>query len=64
MCIRDRGKVTVNDLISVNKSVSETLTKIIKMEMLLEFKLEEVNKIKFPDCDYHFPPHKPPCEPR
>ncbi|MDO4534612.1 MAG: hypothetical protein Q4B63_02220 [Clostridium perfringens] len=35
-----------NDLISVNESVKDTLVNIIKMQMLLQFKLEEVSKIQ------------------
>lgn len=45
--------VTIDDLIAVNQSVSDTLTKIIKLEMMLEFKLEEVNRLNCPSC--------PPC---
>lgn len=42
--------VTIADMIDINKSVSDTLTKVIKMEMLLQFKLEEVNRLNCPDC--------------
>ncbi|MCF6464824.1 hypothetical protein [Clostridium sp. Cult2] len=42
--------VTIDDLIAVNQSVSDTLTKIIKMEMMLEFKLEEINRLDCPSC--------------
>lgn len=42
--------VSIADLIAVNQSVSDTLTKIIKLEMVLEFKLEEVNNLDCPDC--------------
>ena len=45
--------VSIADLITVNQSVSDTLTKVIKLEMMLEFKLEEVNKLSCPNC--------PPC---
>lgn len=45
--------ITIDDLIAVNQSVSDTLTKIIKMEMMLEFKLEEINRLDCPSC--------PPC---
>lgn len=45
--------VTIADLIAVNQSVSDTLTKVIKLEMVLEFKLEEINRLNCPSC--------PPC---
>jgi hypothetical protein len=45
--------VTIDDLIAINQSVSDTLVKVIKMEMLLEFKLEEINRLECPAC--------PPC---
>ena len=34
-----------DDLIDVNKSVKDTIVNIIKMQMLLQFKLEEVSKL-------------------
>ena len=40
--------VTIEDLIAINESVSNTLTKIIKLEMVLEFKLEEIGNIGCP----------------
>lgn len=45
--------VTIDDLVTINQSVADTLTKIIKLEMVLEFKLEEINRLDCPDC--------PPC---
>ncbi|MGI6307078.1 MAG: hypothetical protein ACOX1X_00425 [Dethiobacteria bacterium] len=42
--------VTVADLIAINESVTATLTKVIKLQMVLEFKLEEISKIDCPDC--------------
>ena len=42
------------DLIEVDESVSDTLKNVIKLQMLLQFKLEEVAKI---DCD-----SKKPCD--
>ena len=42
--------VTIADLIAINQPVADTLTKVIKLEMLLEFKLEEVNRLNCPDC--------------
>ncbi len=57
--------VTVADLIAVNQAVNDTLTKVIKLEMVLEFKLEEINRLNCPNC----PPcpdddgnHHPPCK--
>jgi hypothetical protein len=45
--------VSIADLIAINQSVSDTLTKIIKLEMVLEFKLEEIGRLDCPNC--------PPC---
>jgi len=45
--------VTIADLIAINQSVADTLIKVIKLEMVLEFKLEEVNRLECPNC--------PPC---
>ena len=39
-----------DDLISVNESVKDTLVNIIKMQMLLQFKLEEASKIQEQQC--------------
>ena len=39
-----------DDLVSVNESVKDTLVKIIKMQMLLQFKLEEASKIQEQQC--------------
>jgi hypothetical protein len=38
--------VTVADLIAINESVAATLTKVIKLEMVLEFKLEEISDLE------------------
>lgn len=46
--------VTIADLIAINQSVSDTLTKVIKLEMFLEFKLEEIGRLDCPNC--------PPCQ--
>lgn len=42
--------VSVKDLLAVNQSVADTLVKVIKLEMILEFKLEEVSKLNCPFC--------------
>ena len=41
---------STDDLINVNKSVKDTLVNIIKMQMLLQFKLEEASKIQEQQC--------------
>lgn len=53
MARADRPCVNVSDLIAVNQAVNDTLTKVIKLEMVLEFKLEEINRLECPNC--------PPC---
>ena len=35
----------IGDLIAINQSVSDTLKNVIKLEMVLEFKLDEVAKL-------------------
>jgi hypothetical protein len=42
--------VSIADLVAINQSVSDVLTKVIKLEMMLEFKLEEVNKLECLNC--------------
>ena len=41
---------STDDLINVNKSVKDTIVNIIKMQMLLQFKLEEASKIQEQQC--------------
>jgi hypothetical protein len=43
--------VTIADLIAINESVAATLTKVIKLEMVLEFKLEEIANLE--PCEKH-----------
>ena len=47
----------IGDLIAVNESVNEMLTKVIKLEMVLEFKLEEVGKLSAYCKPFCPPPH-------
>jgi hypothetical protein len=45
----------VEELVTLNASVKDTLTNIIKIQMLLQFKLEEIAKFipkKEPECEY------------
>lgn len=51
---------SIKDLIEINESVSNTLTKVIKLEIVLELKLEEVSKQLEDLCKYPHPPR--PCE--
>ncbi len=46
----DIEDVTIADLIAINQSVSDILTKVIKLEMVLEFKLEEIGRLDCPNC--------------
>lgn len=41
--------VTIEQLVAINQSVLDVLTKVIKLEMVLEFKLEEINRLNFDD---------------
>lgn len=43
--VLDMGCVSVDQMLSVNQSVSDTLTKVIKLEMMLDLKLEEIKKL-------------------
>ncbi len=51
----------IDDLLKVNESVSDLLVNVIKLEMVLEFKLNEVAKLS-EGCKHHYPPHRPPCD--
>ncbi|MCX7695454.1 MAG: hypothetical protein N2Z71_07115 [Caloramator sp.] len=42
--------VSIGELIEVNESVLDVLTKVIKLEIVLELKLEEVIKLYCCDC--------------
>lgn len=43
----------VDELVILNASVKDTLTNIIKIQMLLQFKLEEIAKfLPKPECEY------------
>ena len=43
--VLDMGCCTVDEILSVNQSVSDTLNKVIKLEMVLDLKLEEIRKL-------------------
>lgn len=47
----------VDDLLKVNDSVSDLLVNVIKLEMVLEFKLKEVAKLSN-GCKPPCPPHR------
>ncbi len=53
MAQAEGSTVNIADLIALNQSVSDTLIKVTKLEMVLEFKLEEINRLDCPSC--------PPC---
>ncbi len=38
-------QVSIADLLAVNRSVADVLTKVIKLEMVLEFKLQEIGRL-------------------
>ncbi len=42
--------VCVQDIIALNSSITETLAKVFKLEMILEYKLEEINKLQCINC--------------
>lgn len=54
------GQRNTDDLLSVNSSVNTTIMNMIKLQMLLQFKLENVERLlpPKPPCP---PPPKPPC---
>lgn len=43
---------SIADLVAINQSVSDVLIKITKLEMILEFKLEEINRLNCPACPH------------
>lgn len=46
----DIDDITIDDLVKIDKSVADTLIKVIKLEMVLEFKLEEIGNLDCPAC--------------
>lgn len=45
----DIENICIHDMLKINKSVERTLRNVLKNQMLLQFKLEDV--IEIPDCD-------------
>lgn len=61
--IKDGKCVRLEDLLAIDKSVQTTLRDVIKKEILLEFKFENILELmekskKEPPCDHPKPPHK------
>lgn len=60
-----RERCRADDLLSVNSSVNSTLMNMIKLQMLLQFKLENVERLlpPKPPCPPEPPCPPPPCPP-
>lgn len=57
---QDCGRCNTDDLLSVNDSVNATMINMIKLQMLLQFKLEKVEKLLPPKTPCP-PPHEVCC---
>lgn len=48
---KNPGEITICDIMAVNKSIQKTLKEVIKTELLLELKLEDVIELEENGCE-------------